>query len=202
MAGKRNGKDDSNPMTVPIIVIMVVVGLTALAIVLAVQQSGDDDDGSTYDRPSNGDTGPDDGENGGEEPEYLSISLETTGGSSIDLGDYKGRVVLLDMFATWCGPCKTQIEEFKDLRSGYSSSDLVIISVDVDLSESIPKIRDFKEETGSSWTFVRSTDEFNSRFPATSIPTLYMLDRSGEVVYNHVGVESAGALSSEIDKHI
>lgn len=131
---------------------------------------------------------------------YLGIDLREVDGGSFNLSQYVGKVVLLDLFATWCGPCMTQINELKEVRSRYSENELVMISVDVDTTESIPEVRALKEEKGMTWMVAMSNSRFSKAFPASSIPTMYYLDMEGKVADKVVGTESASEVMDRIDR--
>ncbi len=187
----KNGAQKEKFPIAPMVVLLIVVSLVVAAVV--VYQQGGEEGGT----PTNDD-------NGGDEdgPDHLRIGLESTSNGIIELSDHLGKVVVLDMFATWCGPCETQIDELKQLKGRYSSTDLVILSVDVDLRETLGQVRDFKSEHDAQWTFAASNEEFNSYFPAGSIPTLYILDREGKKVDEHVGVIKADGLALMIEPHL
>jgi len=88
--------------------------------------------------------------------------------------------------------------ELEKLESRFSSSEIVILSVGVDLSESMELITDFKADEGADWSFAKSNTEFNSEFPASSIPTLYILDKEGNIAQTRVGVTDADVLESDV----
>ena len=179
----------------PVIVIGVIIVLIAAGVLLYFYQgdNGSDDENTTTN--GNGNTN-NDNEPTGDGPG--SILLDTTAGSEIFLDQYKGKVVVLDMFATWCQPCKTQMGELAELKTRFSTSELVILSVGTDLSESLQLITEFKTQEGADWTFAKSNEDFNIEFPATSIPPMFILDKQGNIAEQHVGVTSADILESDI----
>ena len=179
----------------PVIVIGIVLILITVSVMMYTQKSdsndndniiinNDDDNNGNDDTPTGSGTG--------------SIILDTTDGRQVFLDQYKGKVVVLDLFATWCGPCKTQMEELDILKTKFYSSEMVILSVGVDLSESMGLLTEFKKDEGATWTFARSNSEFNSVFPSSSIPTLYILDKDGNMGKTHVGVTSASILEDDV----
>lgn len=176
------------PMTViGIIVILLVSGI----VMFALNNDKVDSVGGTNE-----------GTNGNnDEPKTVprgEIRIGSTDGSEIYLDRYEGKVIILDMFATWCGPCKTQMEELDKLTSRFTPDQLVILSVGADLDETMAQIREFEKDEGATWPFARSNSDFNREFPASSIPTLYILNTEGQTAKKHVGVTDADILESEV----
>jgi thiol-disulfide isomerase/thioredoxin len=192
---KKNQEEKPPFPFAPVIVLGIVIALIVVGVVLYTLPSGDDGGETNID--DNGDDGGS-SNGGGTETGVGSILLSTTDGSEVFLDQYKGKVVLLDMMATWCGPCRTQMIELRSLESSFTSSELAILSVGVDLSESLQLLREFKEEEDAAWPFARSSNEFNSEFPASNIPTMYILDQQGNIAFTHVGVTSADTLERDI----
>ncbi len=174
----------------PVIVIGIILTLIAVSVVMYANRPDSNDNIIINDNDNNNDTPTGSGTG--------SIILDTTDGGKIFLDQYKGKVIVLDLFATWCGPCKTQMEELDILKTRFSFGEMVILSVGVDLSESMGLITEFKRDEGATWTFARSSPEFNSAFPSSSIPTLYILDKDGNMGKTHVGVTGASILESDI----
>lgn len=177
----------------PIAVIAAILILIGASVYIYLSGQGSDGD-EVPDGPVDDDV--DDGTP--VDPGYLLIPLENVQGGSFKLNDYRGRVVVLDMMATWCGPCRTQMVELRELRQAFSPSQLEILSVGVDLSESAALLRDFKTDEDADWPFASSNQPFNEAFPASSIPTIYVLDQNGKVVKTHVGVTGSDVLRSDV----
>jgi len=83
---------------------------------------------------------------------------------------------------------------------GEHGTDIVMISVDVDRTESNSDLRSFRNGHGAQWTFARDTDDLQLKYNVESIPKLVIIDAQGDVVYTHVGSESAGKISKEIER--
>ena len=90
------------------------------------------------------------------------------------------------------------MEELDKLKSRFPDNQLVILSVGADLGETLAQLREFEKEEGATWPFARSSQSFNQEFPATSIPTLYLLDTSGGTAQKFVGLTDANTLESEV----
>ncbi len=136
----------------------------------------------------------------GQELAY-NFTLPVVDGGSLTLSSLRGKVVVLDFMATWCGPCATEIEHLKTVQNRYSHSQVEIVSVDVDPSESDALLSSYAAENGITWTIVRDTSDISSQsgYDVAGIPTIVILDENGFITYRNVGVASSSALISEID---
>jgi thiol-disulfide isomerase/thioredoxin len=121
-------------------------------------------------------------------------------GESLDLEHFKGKVVLLDFWASWCAPCKASFPWMQQLRKRYASDDLVVIAVNVD-HERTPAER-FLQEQGAEprADFPIIFDPLGriaERFAVRSMPASFYIDRTGRVRFTHAGFRSADKSESE-----
>jgi len=196
----KKDKDNEKFPYAPVIVIGVILVLlfSSLALYLVQNPEQDDSGNGTGDDDGNGSNGPIDSK-----LQYLTVSIESLDGGMIDLQRYTGKVIIIDMFATWCEPCHLQMQELIEVEDSYSASDLVILSVDTDLQERANQVREFRAlYPEADWIFALSNQRFNEYFSARSIPTMFVLDRSGVIIDTHVGVTSAEDLGQQISSLI
>jgi len=169
------------------VIVVALVGAMAYSVLTARAPDG----GS----PGNDDDG---GGNQTAQPAPL-FSLTDIDGNAVSLQSLRGKVVVLDLFATWCGPCKTQMGELKEVYARYNASEVVILSIDVDRSETQSQVRAFRSDYGASWTFCTDTDSVGAKYGAQYIPTLAIIDRAGDLAYLNSGLEQSEDLIARID---
>ena len=117
----------------------------------------------------------------------LDFKIQLLDETEIWLSDYNGSSILLDLFATWCEPCKTQIAELQTVQENFPS--VKIISVSVDLNDDIPSLVVYKNTYGMDWIVGRDvTSKGGQKFSATSIPTLAFINSAGELTQYNQGV--------------
>lgn len=121
------------------------------------------------------------------------FSFYNTEGLTKQLSDYRGKIVILDMWATWCSPCQYQMLELRKIYQHYEESQVQILSIDIYESETLDQIKEFKQEFADygyslDWTFGKEKDSLNTYMPEGSIPTLAIFDQNGALVYRHAGL--------------
>jgi peroxiredoxin len=121
----------------------------------------------------------------------LDFTLEDIDGRPVRLSDYRGKVLLLDFWATWCGPCKVEIPGFVDLYSRYKSKGFEIVGVVV--LDEFAKARPFAQQFKMNYTIVDGNDrqDLEDAFgPMPGLPTSFMIARDGRICSTHIGLPS------------
>ena len=143
-------------------------------------------------------------------PEYGATYVD--GHGAFTLEDLRGEVVLLNVWATWCEPCKREIPALSGIAADYAGADLHLIGVSIDRTQSDGQIASFARDLGATYTIARDPDNtFASVFRTTGVPVTVLIDRSGQVVRQWPGdiqehlpdlraaIDSALAASGEVD---
>lgn len=113
-------------------------------------------------------------------------------GKTVKLSDYRGKRVLLNFWATWCGPCVQEMPAFQRLSEDYPD-DVVILAVNC--GESKEEVESFVQKNG--YTFPIALDEnleASNLYPATSIPLTLIVDEEGDIVYSSYGASDADTM--------
>jgi len=121
--------------------------------------------------------------------------FNTLEGDTKQLIDYRGKIVILDLWATWCSPCQFQMTELKKIYENYSRNDLEIISVDIDPREDVELIQSFRywfnETIGIEldWIFGMDNGSISEKYMKEgAIPTLCIFDKKGKLSFREAGV--------------
>jgi thiol-disulfide isomerase/thioredoxin len=118
-------------------------------------------------------------------PEYGAMNLD---GSKFDLAAKREKVVLLNVWATWCGPCRYEIPELQQLSERYAARGFEVVGVSVDES-GVESVRDFvKEQKKMTYPVVVDADGTIANLLQTSVlPTSVLVDRTGKIVWKKYG---------------
>ncbi len=127
--------------------------------------------------------------------------LTGTNGNKIKLSDYRGKVVILDFWATWCPPCRKGIPDLIDLQKNYKK-DLVIIGISVD-TDTKNDVIPFMKEYGINYHIAYADNEVVQNYGnIQAIPTSFIIDREGNIVTSFVGLQRKEAYADLINKLI
>jgi len=127
----------------------------------------------------------------------LDIPLEA-GKPTVPLSSFKGKVVVLDFWATWCGPCRQSIPDLEKLYKKYHSQGLEVIGVSVD--DSWDPVPASIKELGITYPVVLSSNipGIRSAFQFTGIPQMYLVDKNGRIGGSYEGYDPSRDLEAEI----
>jgi thiol-disulfide isomerase/thioredoxin len=104
----------------------------------------------------------------------------------VKMTDYKGKVVLLNFWATWCGPCKTEIPAFVELYDQYKDKGFVVVGVSVD--DSPEQLQAFMKEYHMNYPVLQMTEDVETAFgPFYGYPTSFFIARDGSICLKHLG---------------
>ncbi len=124
------------------------------------------------------------------------LTMETIDGASVSMADQLGKVVLVNFWATWCGPCREEIPYLVQLAARYPDH-LTVIGVSEDAGGA-DLVAAFAAQYGVNYPIVMSTPEIKRAFPGVvALPTSFVVDPEGRIVESHVGLISPIVLEQE-----
>lgn len=115
-------------------------------------------------------------------PDFTLTGID---GQNVQLSSFKGKVVILDFWATWCPPCKAEIPFFVELQSQYGKDGLAIIGAALDDPE---KVKAFAKDYGINYPVALANRDTATTYGGIrGIPTTFVIDKKGNVVRQYVG---------------
>jgi cytochrome c biogenesis protein CcmG/thiol:disulfide interchange protein DsbE len=108
-------------------------------------------------------------------------------GKSLTLSAYKGRVILLDFWATTCGGCKVEIPWYVEFSRKYHRQGLTVIGVSMD-DDGIKVVKPFLAAHQIDYPVVMGNDEIASRYKLSAMPMTLLIDRAGRIALSHTGI--------------
>lgn len=132
-------------------------------------------------------------------PETASaLSGRTLDGKTASLSDYKGKVVLVDFWATWCDPCKAEIPELVKLQKNLGPRGFVIMGVSMD--EETAAVAPFAKAAGINYPVVLNGGERAPKgWVVPGLPTAYLIGRDGKVLSREFGSKSLSKLAADVE---
>ncbi len=129
-----------------------------------------------------------------------SWTLKNLDGQPVSLSDFKGKVVVLDIWATWCPPCRAEIPHFIELQNEWKDKDVTIIGMSVD-STGPADVAKFASDNGMNYPIVMADGATASAYGADQgIPTTVVIDKKGNIVATHLGLTDKDVFEDEIKK--
>ena len=137
---------------------------------------------------------------GSQAPDF---SLKDINGKVVRLSDLRGKVVLLEFWATWCAPCKETIPALIALDKQYMGRDFALISIAMDEgSSAIKRLQEFSSRQKITYPVLMDNQETSQAYNVRGVPVSFLIDKKGIIVKTHVGLleNYKAVISGETDK--
>jgi peroxiredoxin len=119
-------------------------------------------------------------------------------GKTIRSSDFKGKVVVLDFWATWCPPCRAEIPGFIELQKKYATQGLAVVGISVD-EAGLKAVKAFAEKNGINYPVVLADNKNVDAYGGIDgLPTTFIIDRNGHMVKQHLGFTTQAEFEKEV----
>jgi peroxiredoxin len=121
-------------------------------------------------------------------PQFKGASLTNR---QVSLSDYRGKVVVLDFFATWCGPCKDSLPHMVELHRKYSGKGLQVIGMSADDESDRLYVKVFASDMNLPYPVIIADEDLQADYGLRSVPMIVVIDKKGVVAEKYMGYSSA-----------
>lgn len=126
------------------------------------------------------------------------FTLKDENGKSVQLSDYRGKVVLLNFWATWCGPCKIEIPWFVEFERKHKDQGFAVVGISMD-EDGWQAVKPFVSDAGINYRILMANDSVAQLYGGVdSLPTTFIIDRDGKIAAVHVGLVSKSSYENDL----
>jgi thiol-disulfide isomerase/thioredoxin len=119
------------------------------------------------------------------------FSLANLDGKNVSLKDFANKVIVVDFWATWCGPCREEIPHLNELYENYRGKGLVVVGISMD-AEGPEVVKQFAKELRMEYPVVMGNENVQQDFGGiVGLPTTFVIDRKGNIVKKYTGYQPA-----------
>jgi len=128
------------------------------------------------------------------------FALKDADGRTVQLSDYRGKVVLLNFWATWCGPCKVEIPWFIEFEREHKDQGFAVIGVAMD-DDGWDAVKPFVQRLNVNYRVLLGADSVAQLYGGVdSLPTTFIIDRQGKIAATHIGLVSKGMYERDLSE--
>jgi cytochrome c biogenesis protein CcmG/thiol:disulfide interchange protein DsbE len=128
------------------------------------------------------------------------FALKDVNGKEVHLSDFKGKVVLLDFWATWCGPCGIEIPWFTDFQRKYKDRGFEVLGVSMD-DDGWKAVTPFAAQNKINYRLVLGNDMTSDQYGGVeALPTTFVIDRDGRIASVHIGLSGRKEFEDAIEQ--
>jgi peroxiredoxin len=129
-----------------------------------------------------------------------AIEGKTADGKQVSLADYKGKVVLVNFWATWCGPCRKELPSVVALHKKYAARGLEVIGMVS--NDDLTQATQFAKDNEMNWPQLNVTPELGMAYGIRAIPATFIVGRDGKIAATIDGLVEPSVLEAEVQAHL
>jgi thiol-disulfide isomerase/thioredoxin len=136
---------------------------------------------------------------GDAKPAKMDFTMKDMAGAPVTLSQFKGKVLLLDFWATWCGPCKVEIPHFIEFQDKYGKAGLQVVGISVD--DTADKLEPYARQMKMNYPVLQGLghDDVQDAYgPILGIPVSVIISRDGKICATHTGLTGKDVFEREI----
>jgi peroxiredoxin len=128
------------------------------------------------------------------------FTLRDSNGKTVRLADYRGQVVLLNFWATWCGPCKAEIPWFIEFQKSFKDKGFTVLGVALD-DDGWDSVKPYLEHKQMNYPVVLGSPQVEAAYGGIeSVPTSFVIDRQGRIASVHIGLITKDVYEADIQQ--
>lgn len=131
-------------------------------------------------------------------PDFSVVDFD---GVAHNLTTMKGKVVIVDLMATWCVPCIAQMDHLNTVRDAYSEEDVMILSIDTDRSDSMEMLDAWMERNNARWPYAFDSDGVAQKLGLRILPKIVIINPESEIVFETQGEAYPAAMARVINRY-
>ena len=132
----------------------------------------------------------------GNDSSSIDFTLDDLDGNEISLSDFRGQIVVLNFWATWCPPCMAEIPDFVETFNEYRDKDVQFIGVS---DEDISTLKKFAADYNINYPILIDDKNIMAIWGIRAIPTTFILDRDGKIVFENIGMMTREQIRNAIE---
>jgi thiol-disulfide isomerase/thioredoxin len=128
-------------------------------------------------------------------PDWKLVDLN---GKIVNFSDFRGLVLILDFWTTWCVPCRIEIPHFVELQKQYGDKGLMVVGISLD-KQGPEVVKKFVKQLGVNYPIVIGNEKVAEAYGGIyGIPTTFVIDRQGRIVSQHIGYDDKATFEKEV----
>ncbi len=132
------------------------------------------------------------------EPANLSLSIKDMHGATVRLADYKGKIIVLNFWATWCGPCQMEIPDLVATYADYKDKGVVVLGISID--DTAETLRAYAPGKHMTYPVLLMQDDIDQAYgPIVGVPITFIIGRDGTITRKHFGPVTKEQVEREIE---